>query len=96
MIGAKEKKIVFWGLMILKVDRLRDDKLSLILEIAKLLHITDIQLIDMVHAIKVVLGEKDDAYELQEWFHLSIPLKDVCKHFKSIYAKTGKSVLSII
>lgn len=54
---------IFWGLMVLSVDETdADDKLSLICDFAKMLLITDDELIDIANIIKLIYHETDENY----------------------------------
>lgn len=54
---------IFWGLMVLSVDETdADEKLSLICDFAKMLQITDNELIDIAHIIKRIYHETDERY----------------------------------
>lgn len=58
--------LIFWSLMILSVDDTdADDKLSLICDIARMLKITDDELIDIAYVIKTVYNDVDDGYKIK-------------------------------
>lgn len=53
-------KFIFWALMILAVDKTdAEEHLTLICDFARMLRITDDELEDIVHVIKIILYEPD-------------------------------------
>ena len=56
-------KFIFWSLMILSVEKESSDKwLSLICDFARMLRITDDELMDITYAIKCVYNEVENEY----------------------------------
>lgn len=54
---------IFWGLMVLSVDETdADEKLSLICDFAKMLQITDDELIDIANIIKLIYHDTNERY----------------------------------
>lgn len=59
-------KFIFWSLMILAVDKTEEDKhISLICNFAKMLDITDKEIQDMIHIVKLIFNKVDSDYEFQ-------------------------------
>lgn len=57
---------IFWSLMILAVDKTEEDKhISLICNFAKMLDITDKEIQDMIHIVKLIFNKVDSDYEFQ-------------------------------
>lgn len=57
---------IFWSLMILAVDKTEEDKhISLICNFAKMLDITDKELQDMIHIVKLIFNKVHSDYEFQ-------------------------------
>lgn len=57
---------IFWSLMILAVDKTEEDKhISLICNFAKMLDITDEEIQDMIHIVKLIFNKVDSDYEFQ-------------------------------
>lgn len=57
---------IFWSLMILAVDKTEEDKhISLICNFAKMLDITDKELQDMIHIVKLIFNKVDSDYQFQ-------------------------------
>ncbi len=61
-----EYSFIFWSLMILAVDKTEEDKhISLICNFAKMLDITDKEIQDMIHIVKLIFNKVDSDYEFQ-------------------------------
>lgn len=57
---------IFWSLMILAVDKTEEDKhISLICNFAKMFDITDKEIQDMIHIVKLIFNKVDSDYEFQ-------------------------------
>ena len=64
--GAEGYKLIFWSLMILTVDDSNGtEKLSLICDLAKMLKITDDELMDIIYVIKNIYNECDCDYKIK-------------------------------
>lgn len=63
---AEKYKYIFWSLMILTVDDTNaDEKLSLICDFARMLKITDDEMLDISYTIKTIYNEVDTEYEFK-------------------------------
>ena len=59
-------KFIFWSLMILAVDKSNEDEhISLICNFAKMLHITDQEIADMIYVVKLIFNKVDSSYDFQ-------------------------------
>ncbi len=59
-------KFIFWSLMVLTVDKTDvEEHLSLICDFAKMLNITDAEMEDIIHVIKVVYNEVEKEYQFK-------------------------------
>ncbi len=59
-------KLIFWSLMVLTVDKTDvEEKLSLICDFVKMLNITDAELEDIIHVIKIVYNEVEKEYQFK-------------------------------
>ena len=57
---------IFWSLMILAVDKTEEDEhISLICNFAKMFDITDKEIQDMIHIVKLIFNKVDSDYEFQ-------------------------------
>lgn len=64
--AGERYKYIFWSLMILTVDDTNaDEKLSLICDFAKMLKITDDEMLDISYTIKTIYNEIDKEYEFK-------------------------------
>lgn len=59
-------KFVFWSLMVLTVDKTdAEENLSLICDFSKMLNITDAEMEDIIHVIKIVYNEVEKEYQFK-------------------------------
>lgn len=59
-------KFLFWAMMVLSVDKTdKDEHLSLICDFARMLKITDDEMVDMLQVIKVIYHEEEPGFEFK-------------------------------
>jgi hypothetical protein len=59
-------EFIFWSLMVLTVDKTdKEEKLSLICDFARMLKVTNDEVLDIVHIIKMLYGEESEKYEFK-------------------------------
>lgn len=66
-VNRKEAyKFIFWAMMVLTVDKTdAEEKLSLICDFARMLQISDDEMIDIVQVIKVLYHEESEEFEFK-------------------------------
>lgn len=59
-------KFIFWAIMVLTVDKTdKDEHLSLICDFARMLKITDVEMMDIVKVIKVIYHEEEKGFKFE-------------------------------